>query len=146
MKIFFSFYFLLFLSTGVHSFENTKIKIGNFLINKYEITIQEFQAYADTNNYKTLAELNGGGYEWGAGWEKRNGWNFRTPYGSTPESLLEPAVHINRFEAEQIVNLLMEGFQLLMSGLKLLTNNYFRQKNLKLTKFTPIQAELKQNL
>ena len=56
MKIFFSFYFLLFLSTGVHSFENTKIKIGNFLINKYEITIQEFQAYADTNNYKTLAE------------------------------------------------------------------------------------------
>ena len=101
MKIFFSFYFLLFLSTGVHSFENTKIKIGNFLINKYEITIQEFQAYADTNNLKTLAEQNGGGYEWGAGWEKRNGWNFRTPYGSAPESLLEPAVHINRFEAEQ---------------------------------------------
>ena len=100
MKNFFSFLFIIFLSTGAYSFENSRIKIGNFFIHKYEVTIQEFQNYADKGSYKTLAETNGGGYEWGAGWEKRNGWNYKTPYGSKPQSFLEPAVHINRFEAE----------------------------------------------
>ena len=100
MKNFFSFLFIIFLSTGAYSFENSRIKIGNFFIHKYEVTIKEFQNYADKSNYKTLAETNSGGYEWGAGWKKRNGWNYKMPYGSKPQSLLEPAVHINRFEAE----------------------------------------------
>jgi formylglycine-generating enzyme required for sulfatase activity len=73
MKNFFSFLFIIFLSTGAHSFENTKIKIGDFFIHKYEVTIQEFQNYADKGSYKTLAETNGGGYEWGVGWEKEMG-------------------------------------------------------------------------
>jgi len=101
MKIIFIFLFIVFLSTEVNSFENTKIKIENFFINKYEVTIKEFEQFAKKNNYKTLAEKNGGGYEWDAGWEKRDGWNYKTPYGNTPKSLLEPAVHINRFEAEK---------------------------------------------
>ena len=84
----------------VFSFENSKIDLGNFLINKYEITIKEFKQYADQNKIKTKAELNGGGYEWGAGWVKRNNWFYFSPYGKKPESVLEPAVHINKFEAE----------------------------------------------
>ena len=84
----------------VFSFENTKIDFGNFLINKYEITIKEFKQYADQNKIKTKAELNGGGYEWGAGWVKRDNWFYFSPYGKKPESVLEPAVHINKFEAE----------------------------------------------
>ena len=32
--------------------------------------IKEFYEYASKNNIITLAEKNGGGYEWGAGWEK----------------------------------------------------------------------------
>ena len=82
------------------SFENSKIDLGNFLINKYEITIKEFKQYADQNKIKTKAELNGGGYEWGAGWVKRDNWFYFSPYGKKPESVLEPAVHINKFEAE----------------------------------------------
>ena len=101
MKIFFIFLFIVFLSTEGNSFENPKIKIENFFINKYEVTIKEFEQFTKKNNYITLAEKNGGGYEWGAGWEKRDGWNYKSPYGSTPKSLLEPAVHINRFEAEK---------------------------------------------
>ena len=101
MKIFFIFLFIVFLSTEGNSFENPKIKIENFFINKYEVTIKEFEQFAKKNNYITLAEKNGGGYEWGAGWEKRDGWNYKSPYGSAPKSLLEPAVHINRFEAEK---------------------------------------------
>ena len=84
----------------VFSFENSKIDLGNFLINKYEITIKEFKQYADQNKIKTKAELNGGGYEWGAGWVKRDNWVYFSPYGKKPESVLEPAVHINKFEAE----------------------------------------------
>ena len=101
MKIFFIFLFIVFLSTEGNSFENPKIKIENFFINKYEVTIKEFEQFARKNNYITLAERNGGGYEWGTGWEKRDGWNYKSPYGSAPKSLLEPAVHINRFEAEK---------------------------------------------
>ena len=101
MKIFFYFFFFSILSTSSYSFVNPKVKIENFFINKYEITIQEYQNYADKNNIKTLAEKNGGGYEWGAGWEQRIGWTYRTPYGAKPKSLLEPAVHLNRFEAEK---------------------------------------------
>ena len=101
MKIFFIFLFIVFLSTEGNSFENPKIKIENFFINKYEVTIKEFEQFAKKNNFITLAEKNGGGYEWGAGWEKRDGWNYKSPYGSTPKSLLEPAVHINKFEAEK---------------------------------------------
>ena len=82
------------------SFENDKIDLGNFLINKYEVTIKEFREYAARNNIKTKAELNGGGYEWGAGWVKRDNWFYFSPYGKKPDSDLEPAVHINKFEAE----------------------------------------------
>ena len=100
MKIFFIFLFIVFLSTEGNSFENPKIKIENFFINKYEVTIKEFEQFAKKNNYITLAEKNGGGYEWGMGWEKKAGWNYKNPYGIKPKSILEPAVHVNHFEAE----------------------------------------------
>ena len=100
MKFVLSFLIVFLLSTGVFAFENKKIKIDNFFIHKYEVTIKEFQEFATNNNFLTLAEKTGGGYEWGAGWEKRKGWNYKTPYGEPPKSLLEPAVHINKFESE----------------------------------------------
>jgi sulfatase modifying factor 1 len=83
-----------------NAFVNEKINFEKFSLNKYEITIQEFKKYAIENNIITEAEKTGGGYEWGAGWEKRNNWNYQTPYGKKPESELEPAVHISRFEAD----------------------------------------------
>ena len=85
-------------------FVNQRVSLGQFAINKYEITIKEFKEYAKKNNVITLAEKNGGGYEWSTGWEKRKGWNYKTPFGKKPESDLEPATHINRFEAEKFCN------------------------------------------
>jgi formylglycine-generating enzyme required for sulfatase activity len=90
----------LFLFSKTFAFENIKIDFGNFSLNKYEITIQEFKNYSKKNNLATGAEKTGGGYEWGAGWEKRPGWTYKTPYGENPNSELEPAVHISRYEAE----------------------------------------------
>ena len=89
-----------FIFSKTFAFENTKIDFGNFSLNKYEITIQEFKNYAKKNNLITEAEKTGGGYEWGAGWEKRAGWTYKTPYGENPDSELEPAVHVSRYEAE----------------------------------------------
>ena len=35
------------------------------------------------------------------GWEKKAGWNYKNPYGSTPKSILRArGAHVSRFEAE----------------------------------------------
>jgi len=86
------------------AFINEKINFTSFYLNKYEVTISEFKEYALKNNIITEAEKTGGGYEWGAGWEKRTNWNYLNPYGEKPDSELEPAVHISRFEAENYCN------------------------------------------
>ena len=86
------------------AFINEKINFTSFYLNKYEVTISEFKEYALKNNIITEAEKTGGGYEWGVGWEKRTNWNYLNPYGEKPDSELEPAVHISRFEAENYCN------------------------------------------
>ena len=101
MKFITSILIFNFLSTICIGFENPKINLGKFSLNKYEITIKEYGDYANQKNLKTLAEKKGGGFEWGAGWVRRSGWTYKTPFGKQPESILEPAVHINRFEAEK---------------------------------------------
>ena len=94
------FIFLLF-PIKTFAFENPKVKINNFFIQKYEVTIAEFSNFANKTNFKTEAEKQGFGYEYGVGWEKRKNWNYKTPYGKNPDSLTEPAVHVSYFEAEQ---------------------------------------------
>jgi formylglycine-generating enzyme required for sulfatase activity len=91
----------LIAPTTLFAFENPKVKINNFYIRKYEVTIAEYLNFANKTNFKTEAEKQGFGYEYGIGWEKRKNWNYKTPYGKNPESLTEPAVHISYFEAEQ---------------------------------------------
>jgi len=104
MKLIINIFCLFFLSTITNAFENQKVNLGKFSINKYEITIKEFSEYALKNNIQTLAEKNGGGYEWGAGWEKRSNWNYKTPFGKKPDSNLEPAVHVNRKKKKKYCN------------------------------------------
>ena len=53
------------------------------------------------NRIKTEAEIDGGGYEWSVGWQKRENWNYKTPYGKKPLSDLETVTNISRFEAEK---------------------------------------------
>ena len=101
MKIIIKIFCFIFLSTNIYAFENKRINLGKFSINKYEITIKEFNEYTKRNHITTSAERNGGGYEWEAGWEKRRGWNYKNPYGVKPNSNLEPATHINYFEAKK---------------------------------------------
>ena len=102
MNVLLKIFFILFtFSLNTYAFENPKLKINNFFIQKYEVTIAEFSNFANKTNFKTEAEKQGFSYEYVVGWEKRKNWNYKTPYGKNPDSITEPAVHISYFEAEQ---------------------------------------------
>lgn len=77
-----------------------KVRIGTFLIDRTEVTIGQFRAYARGSNLVTEAERAGGGFEYGAGWERRPGWTVYRPFGAEPASDKEPAVHLAWAEAE----------------------------------------------
>ena len=41
-----------------------------------EVTIGDFRKFAEATNFRTQAEIEGGGFEYGAGWERRPGWTW----------------------------------------------------------------------
>lgn len=73
--------------------------LGTFLLDRTEVTIAQFQRYADATGVKTMAEREGGGFEFVGGWQRRPGWTWRTPDGVTPASTRLPAVHLTHAEA-----------------------------------------------
>lgn len=80
-----------------------RVPIGQpptFWIDGTEVTISQFNEFAQQNNLQTAAERDGGGYEYRFGWQQRDGWNFRTPFGRSADGN-EPAVHVSWFEADQ---------------------------------------------
>ncbi len=70
-----------------------------FAIDRHEVSIADFRAFADATGLTTAAEQAGGGFEYAAGWERRPGWNYRRPFGADPQSANEPAVHVAWQEA-----------------------------------------------
>jgi formylglycine-generating enzyme len=72
--------------------------IGNFHIDRTEVSIEKFAEFVVATKTITNAEKAGGGSTFEAGWEQRKGWNWRTPFG-TKASNKEPAVHVTYGEA-----------------------------------------------
>lgn len=70
-----------------------------FKIERTEVTIGQFAAYAQKYGIQTEAQRQGGGYEFRMGWQQQPGWYYKQPYGraATPQ---EPAVHISWAEAQ----------------------------------------------
>jgi sulfatase modifying factor 1 len=73
--------------------------LGSFAIDRTEVTVGQFRRFTDATGTKTKAEKNGGGLVYGAGWEQKPGWSWRTPFGK-PAADNEPAVHITYDEAQ----------------------------------------------
>jgi len=73
--------------------------IGRFEIDRTEVSIGQFQQFADATKTVTRAERAGGGSTYEAGWEQRRGWTWRAPFGKLGAAN-EPAVHVNYAEAE----------------------------------------------
>ena len=77
--------------------------IGVFAIDKTEVSIEKFNDFAKSKSFVTKAEKNGGGLVYAAGWERKQNWPWRTPYGR-PSHNKEPAVHVTFDEAKAYCN------------------------------------------
>jgi formylglycine-generating enzyme required for sulfatase activity len=59
------------------------VPIGDaFRIDRVEVPVARFDAFLKASGRTSTAEREGGGFEWGAGWERRPGWTFRAPSGA----------------------------------------------------------------
>ena len=76
-----------------------KVRLPAFAIDRTEVTIGQFERYVRATGTVTRAEKEGGGFEFGAGWERRPGWSWRAPDGQ-PASADMPAVHLDFAEAQ----------------------------------------------
>lgn len=73
--------------------------LGEFAIDRTEVSIGQFREFVDATGFITKAEKAGGGLVYEGGWQQKTGWNWRSPYGMTANPD-EPAVHITFDEAE----------------------------------------------
>jgi formylglycine-generating enzyme len=76
-----------------------RVTIGAFAIERTEVTVGRFRAFAEASKLVTAAEREGGGYEYAAGWTRRKGWTYAAPYGEAGAEN-EPAVHVSWAEAK----------------------------------------------
>ena len=77
------------------------VQIGNLIWDQTEMTIAAVKSYASATGFVSSAEKNGGGLSYEAGFVKKPGWTWKTPYGVFAQDM-EPAVHLNQKEAESI--------------------------------------------
>jgi len=75
------------------------VDLGDFSIDHTEVTVDAFRRFADRTGLMTEAEREGGGFEWGAGWERRPGWTYHAPQGAKADEN-EPAIHVTWAEAQ----------------------------------------------
>lgn len=75
------------------------VRVGRFEIARTETTVAQFARYAAATGAVTQAERAGGGEVYEAGWVRKPGWTWRTPFGRTPDPG-EPAVHVGFDEAQ----------------------------------------------
>jgi len=102
-----SIWFILFvlflpnLAIGVSKSSISVVQIGNLFWDQSEMKIKDVKIFATATGFISQAEKNGGGLSYEAGFVKKMGWNWKTPYGVLANDL-EPAVHLNQNEAEKI--------------------------------------------
>jgi formylglycine-generating enzyme required for sulfatase activity len=51
--------------------------LGGIFIDKTEVTISQFAKFTKATGLTTQAELEGGGFEFVAGWQRRAGWTWQ---------------------------------------------------------------------
>jgi formylglycine-generating enzyme required for sulfatase activity len=76
------------------------VLVGDIRLDRTEVTIGAFRAFATKVGLRTAAEREGGGFEFEGGWQRRSGWTYLRPYGDAAGADDEPAVHVNWSEAQ----------------------------------------------
>lgn len=74
------------------------VALDGFRIDRTEVTVARFDAFLKATGRTSTAEREGGGFEWGAGWERRPGWTYKAPSGK-PARADDPVAHVSWFEA-----------------------------------------------
>jgi formylglycine-generating enzyme required for sulfatase activity len=75
--------------------------IDGFAIARTETTVGQFRRFVQATGLRTRAEREGGGEVYEAGWVKKPGWTWQTPFGGGRAAADdEPAVHITFHEAQ----------------------------------------------
>lgn len=77
-----------------------RVRIDGFAIDRTEVTVGQFRAFAAGRGKPTSAEKDGGGFEYVGGWTRRPGWTWATPYGR-PAGDAEPVSHVTWHEAAE---------------------------------------------
>jgi formylglycine-generating enzyme len=77
-----------------------RVRIGAFALDRTEVTIGQFRAFAQATNLTTTAAREGGGFEFAGGWTRRPGWTYERPQGQ-PGADNEPATHVSWHEASR---------------------------------------------
>lgn len=92
-------------SISSHVYPDTRqpVAVGNFAIDRTEVTVAQFQQFSQATGLQTEAEKAGFSFEYLAGWQRRDGWFYQSPFGS-PAHGDEPAVHITWDEAQRYCN------------------------------------------
>ena len=75
------------------------VRVGAFAIDRHEVSIAQFRAFMIATEIGTLAERDGGGFQYLGGWQRMRGWTWATPFGA-PGRDDEPAVHVTWHEAK----------------------------------------------
>lgn len=74
---------------------------GGFEIARTETTVAQFRRFVQATGTRTAAERAGGGQVYEAGWTRKRGWTWATPFGPQAQAADgEPAVHLNFHEAQ----------------------------------------------
>lgn len=89
---------LLFVTSSANAQVGERVVLPSFAIDRTEVTIAQFERYVQATGTVTRAEKEGGGFEYGAGWERRR-WSWRKPDGQTTRADM-PAVHLDFAEAQ----------------------------------------------
>jgi formylglycine-generating enzyme len=75
--------------------------LDGFAIARTETTVGQFRRFVEATGTTMRAERQGGGEVYEAGWVKKPGWTWRTPFGGGKAAADdEPAVHITFHEAQ----------------------------------------------
>jgi len=84
----------------VYAKPSQPVVVGNFAIDRTEVTIAQFRRFSEATGLQTEAEKTGAGFEYAAGWQRRDGWSYQSPFGVAAHDD-EPAVHITWSEAQR---------------------------------------------
>ena len=93
-----------------------RVTVSDFYLSKYEVTVGQFQRFAEVTGYRTSAERQGGWLTWnGVFWEHKRNASWRKPY--FPQTERDPVVMVSWNDAVEFCNWLSrrEGLTLFYS-------------------------------